>query len=89
MQESAAAKQYAKPKLKLGERPPGQDKDDWKKGLSKQEQDLLATIGEFLAGLDEPMGLDEELHPGRFVPSVQRNPKYCFLNHAPWVYICG
>jgi len=79
----------AREKLKLGERPPGQNKDDWRQGLSNEEQQLLEAIGQFLATQNEPIGPDGESHPGRFVPSVQRNPKYCFLNHAPWVYICG
>jgi len=87
--DAAATKAYGNPKLKLGERPPGQNKDDWRQGLSDPEQKLLEAIGQFLASQEEPLGPDGEFHPGRFVVSAQRNPKYCFLNQAPWVYICG
>jgi len=77
------------PKLRMGTRPGNQAESDWEAGLSASEKKFLQDIGQFLANQDEPIGLDQMHHPRALVPSVQKNPRYCYLNYPPWVYICG
>ena len=77
------------PKLRLGTRPADQGENAWEVGLSASEKKLLQEIGQFLANQDEPIGLNQVHNPRALVPSVEKNPRYCFLNYPPWVYICG
>lgn len=84
-------------KVKLGAPDPAPIPNAWRAGLSGSEQHFLESLGQAVAMLDAPTtgaAPHEMTHRWAFQvivnhPSGLPDPVYCFLNQAPWVYICG